>query len=154
MNRFLADAMLGRLARWLRAIGCDTVQLPVHVADAEVVARAGSEDRVLLTRDRHLLRELRPARAHEVTSDEPLEQLRAVVATFGIDRPAAFFTRCMVDNTPLHEVALSDVADRIPPLARTVPGPLFQCAACGRIYWRGSHARRMEHILEGVFPQH
>jgi uncharacterized protein with PIN domain len=65
-----------------------------------------------------------------------------------------FFTRCLVDNTPLHEVALAEVADRIPPLARTVPGPLFQCAGCGRVYWRGSHARRMEHILEGVFLQH
>ena len=90
MSGFLADAMLGRLARWLRAIGCDTAQLPVHVPDAEVVALARREDRVLLTRDRHLLRELRPPRGFEVRSDEPLEQLRSVVAAFGIARPAAF----------------------------------------------------------------
>ena len=154
MSGFLADAMLGRLARWLRAIGCDTAQLPVHVPDAEVVALARREDRVLLTRDRHLLRELRPPRGFEVRSDEPLEQLRSVVAAFGIARPAAFFTRCLVDNTPLVEVARSDVADRIPPLARERPGPVFRCTACERVYWRGSHARRMEHILEEVFPQH
>ena len=154
MTRFLADAMLGRLARWLRAIGCDTAQLPVHVPDAEIVRLARHEDRVLLTRDRHLLRELRPPRGFEVRSDEPLEQLRSVVATFGIARPAAFFTRCLVDNTPLLEVAHADVADRIPPLARQLPGPVFQCAACDRLYWRGSHARRMERILEEVFPQH
>lgn len=154
MSGFLADAMLGRLARWLRAIGCDTAQLPVHVPDAEVVALARREDRVLLTRDRHLLRELRPPRGFEVRSDEPLEQLRSVVAAFGIARPAAFFTRCLVDNTPLVEVARSDVADRIPPLARELPGPVFRCTACERVYWRGSHARRMERILEEVFPQH
>ena len=154
MNRFLADAMLGRLARWLRAVGCDCAQLSLHAPDAEIVALARREDRVLLTRDRHLLRELRPPRALEITSDEPLEQLRHVVATFGIARPATFFTRCMVDNTPLHEVAPVDVADRIPPGAREVPGPFRQCATCGRVYWRGSHARRMEHILDGVFPQH
>jgi len=154
VSRFLADAMLGRLARWLRAIGCDTAQLPVHVPDAEVVALARREDRVLLTRDRHLLRELRPPRGFEVRSHEPREQRRAVVAAFGIARPAAFFTRCLVDNTPLVEVARSDVADRIPPLARELPGPVFQCATCGRVYWRGSHARRMERILEEVFPQH
>jgi uncharacterized protein len=154
VSGFLADAMLGRLARWLRAIGCDTAQLPVHVPDAEVVALARREDRVLLTRDRHLLRELRPPRGFEVRSDEPLEQLRSVVAAFGIARPAAFFTRCLVDNTPLVEVARSDVADRIPPLARELPGPVFRCTACERVYWRGSHARRMERILEEVFPQH
>jgi len=154
VNRFLADAMLGRLARWLRAVGCDCAQLSLHAPDAEIVALARREDRVLLTRDRHLLRELRPPRALEITSDEPLEQLRHVVATFGFARPATFFTRCMVDNTPLHEVAPVDVADRIPPGAREVPGPFRQCATCGRVYWRGSHARRMEHILDGVFPQH
>ena len=154
MSRFLADAMLGRLARWLRAIGCDTAQLPVHVADAEIVALARREDRVLLTRDRHLLRELRPPRAFEVTRDEPLEQLRSVVVAFGIPRPALFFTRCLIDNTRLIEVAPSEVGDRIPPLARTLPGPVFECTTCGRVYWRGSHARRMERILEEVFPQH
>ena len=154
MSRFLADAMLGRLARWLRAIGCDTAQLPVHVPDTEIVGLARREDRVLLTRDRHLLRELRPPRGFEVTSDEPLEQLRSVVAAFGIGKPTAFFTRCLVDNTPLREVAHADVADRIPPRARELPGPVFQCATCQRVYWRGSHARRMEHILEEVFPQH
>lgn len=153
MSRFLADAMLGRLARWLRAIGCDTAQLPVHAADADIVALARRDDRVLLTRDRHLLRELRPPRAFEITRDEPLEQLRSVVAAFGIARPAAFFTRCLVDNTALVEVAFADVADRIPPLARELPGPVFRCTVCDRVYWRGSHARRMERILEEVFPQ-
>jgi uncharacterized protein len=146
--------MLGRLARWLRVIGCDTAQLPLHAPDAEIVELARSEDRVLLTRDRHLLRELRPPRGFEVRSDEPLEQLRCVVEAFGITRPAAFFTRCLIDNTSLLEVPRADVADRIPPLARELPGPVFQCLTCGRVYWRGSHARRMERILEEVFPQH
>ena len=151
MSRFLADAMLGRLARWLRAIGCDTAQLPVHVPDAEIVALARREDRVLLTRDRHLLRELHPPRAFEITRDEPLEQLRTVVAAFGVVRPAVFFTRCLIDNTPLVEVQAADVADRIPALARGLPGPVFRCTTCDRVYWRGSHARRMERILGEVF---
>ena len=144
--------MLGRLARWLRAIGCDTVQLPVVAPDAEIVERAIREERVLLTRDRHLLRDLRPPLAFELTSDAPLEQLRDVVAAYGIARPPAFFTRCMLCNTPLLEVDPSTVADRIPPLARQVPGPVLRCPTCERVYWRGSHARRMERILEGVFP--
>ena len=67
-------------------------------------------------------------------------------------RPAAYFTRCMIDNTPLRQVALTDVGDRVPPKARELAGPFFECPTCSRAYWRGSHARRMERILEGVFP--
>ncbi|MFL5617992.1 MAG: Mut7-C RNAse domain-containing protein [Gemmatimonadaceae bacterium] len=63
-------------------------------------------------------------------------------------------SRCLLDNTPLLEVVPNSVGDRIPPLARELLGPVFQCATCGRVYRRGSHARRMERILEEVFPQH
>src|SRR5215207_8725140 len=76
---FLADAMLGRLARWLRVMGFDTAYDPA-LTDPALVALARRDGRVLLTRDRRLLRDLRPDLALEVTGDGPLEQLRAVVA--------------------------------------------------------------------------
>jgi uncharacterized protein with PIN domain len=71
--------MLGRLARWLRVLGFDTFY-DAAIADPDLVAIAAREQRVLLTRDRHLLRELRPAQALEVRRDDPLEQLQDVVA--------------------------------------------------------------------------
>ena len=143
--------MLGRLARWLRAVGCDAAQLPIETPDAALVDFARREDRILLTRDGHLLRELRPDRAVRILSDVPLEQLREVVVACGLARPRELFTRCLVCNAPLVDTRLDDVAGRVPPGAREVPGPLRRCPACERVYWRGSHARRMEAALAAAF---
>ena len=80
--------MLGRLARWLRVIGADTIQLPTDAPDVALVARARDDERVLLTRDRHLLRELRPHRELAIRSVVPLVQLGEVVRAFALRRPA------------------------------------------------------------------
>jgi uncharacterized protein with PIN domain len=98
--RFAADAMLARLARWLRTLGFDTTLDP-ELADPDLVRHADEEHRVLLTRDRLLLRDLRPRRAIEVHDDAPLAQLRQVVTTQALPPPAELFTRCTVCNTPL-----------------------------------------------------
>lgn len=150
--RFLADAMLGRLARWLRVIGCDTLHLPVDTPDAVLVRRAHDEGRILLTRDRHLLRELRPARAMEILSEVPLEQLRQVVTVCALGPPAALLCRCLLCNTELTTVAPDAVLDQLPPSARALPGPVRCCPTCGRVYWRGSHARRMQAALDAALP--
>src|SRR5690242_1416635 len=102
--------MVARLARWLRVLGYDTVWDPA-LDDHALVALAAAEDRVLLTRDRHLLRELRPARALEIRSDVPLEQLRAVVEALALGAPGELFTRCLVCNAPLHDVDAGEAAD-------------------------------------------
>lgn len=144
--------MLGRLARWLRVLGFDTSYDPA-LADPVLVQLAGDEQRILLTRDRHLLRELRPLRAHEVRSDVPLEQLHAVVVVFALAPPAELFTRCILDNTllpaPLDE---SDSRLLLPPASRGTPGPVRRCPTCGRLYWHGSHVRRMRVALERALP--
>ena len=149
--RFAADAMLGRLARWLRVLGFDT-RYDAELADSVLVRIANEEGRILLTRDRHLLRELQPLRAHEVRQDEPLEQLRDVVAALELPAPAELFTRCMLCNIvlpPLDE----EQADRLlPPRVRGIPGPVRRCPVCGRVYWHGSHVRRMRDALQRAVP--
>ena len=151
-TRFLADAMLGRLARWLRVVGADTIQLPIDAPDVALVARARADERVLLTRDRHLLRELRPHRGLAIESDVPLAQLGEGIRAFALRRPAELLTRCLLCNTPLIEMTPAEVAEQVPPRSRELPGPMRRCPTCGRAYWRGSHVRRMEAALEAALP--
>lgn len=144
--------MLGRLARWLRVLGFDT-SYDAELADPDLVQRANEEGRILLTRDRHLLRELRPDQAHEVREDAPLEQLRELVAALGLAAPAELFTRCMLCNTVLPSVLDEEAATRLlPPGVRGIPGPVRHCPTCGRVYWHGSHVRRMREALEQGVP--
>lgn len=150
--RFVADAMLGRLARWLRVLGFDTLY-DATMRDPDLVALASRGGRVLLTRDRHLLRELRPPRALEIRSDAPLLQLRDVIETLALRAPAELFTRCLVCNTPLEDVPAEQIGTLVPTAARALPGPVRRCPGCERIYWPGSHVRRMRHALENALPQ-
>jgi uncharacterized protein with PIN domain len=149
--RFLADAMLGRLARWLRTLGFDTLYNPAP-DDRELVAIAAAEGRVLLTRDRHLVAHLRPERALLITEDAPLAQLRQVVDACGLSPPAAPFSRCAVCNGVLRAATPDEAATRVPQASRGLPGPVRRCPECGRVYWEGSHTRRMREALARTLP--
>jgi hypothetical protein len=143
--------MLGRLARWLRVLGLD-VLYDASATDAAIVARAAADGRVLLTRDGRLIRELRPERSLAVRSEVPLEQLAQVLDELRILPPAELFTRCLLCNEPLADVPLAERADLVPPSARALPGPVRRCPRCGRVYWPGSHARRMRRAIERALP--
>ena len=150
--RFAADAMLGRLARWLRVLAFDTTY-DAALPDAELVRRAAAEDRVVLTRDRHLLRELRPAVAVEIRKDAPLEQLRDVVTTLALPAPVELFTRCLLCNAELSmPLPAAEAVELLPADFRETPGPVRRCPACGKLYWHGSHVRRMRAALERALP--
>jgi len=150
-KRFAADAMLGRLARWLRVLGFDTVHIP-DVDDHDLVALADREGRILLTRDRHLVTYLRPRNSLLLQSLSPHEQLLEVAEACGIGMAEDLFTRCMVCNTELRQATEQEVATLVPDKARARPGPFLRCPGCGRVYWPGSHTRRMRRVLETLFP--
>jgi hypothetical protein len=146
-QRFFADTMLGKLARWLRVVGCDVAYVPA-LDDAGLVARAREEGRLILTRDTLLIRR-RWAREHHffVMGDHWRDQLRQVVTAFPAD-PARFLTRCLECNEPLEDVAREAVAGRVPPYVHGTRELFRECPACGRIYWGGTHRERMMAELE------
>ena len=149
--RWLADEMVGRLARYLRFVGCDTFYAR-GMSDPEIVALAEREDRVVLTRDRVLAR--RAPHALLLTSPFLREQWRAVRAAFPELPDRVGFERCTECNGSLRAVDPS-VASTGPhedpkvPWDRVVRGmPLYQCSTCGHYYWDGSHTAQMRARLE------
>ncbi|MGN2253639.1 Mut7-C RNAse domain-containing protein [Frateuria sp. GZRe12] len=151
------DAMLANLAHWLRAAGYDTGLAPVSAMDRAVLNACRAQSRLLVTRDRHLAAHAgRGIRVALLTVDGLDAQARELTTVLGIDWSRAPFTRCLLDNTPLRE-ATPDERAQLPHLARNLPGPFQACPACGRVYWPGSHMRRMQARLErwraGFWPE-
>lgn len=148
--RFLADAMLGRLARRLRTLGFDTFYDPA-VHDPELVAIAAVEERVLITRDRHLVEHLRPQRVLLITRDAPLDPLREVVAACGLTEPAASSAAapCAMAYCARHRGRGGHAGAGGQPRH---PGPVSRCPGCGRVYWEGLHTRRMRDALSRALP--
>jgi uncharacterized protein with PIN domain len=150
--RFLCDEMLMRLARLLRAAGYDTYLARDGQSDAELLALAKAENRVLLTRDRRLAAAAHP-RAVMVEGRGAHAEAENLAALLPIDWRYAPFSRCVVDNTPLRDATAAEVA-AMPEAARARPGPFCACEACGRLYWPGSHAKRLSERLDSLaqFP--
>ena len=143
--------MLAALARWLRVLGFDTGYDPL-LADPELLALADREGRIVLSRDRQLMTRLPPPRGVLVTEDKALDQLRQVVAACRLDLDRELFTRCLVCNARLEPLDADGIGTRIPEQARALPGPFRRCPGCERLYWPGSHVRRMRAALERTFP--
>jgi uncharacterized protein with PIN domain len=145
--RFLCDAMLGALARWLRAAGYDTLLAEGGSPDCELVDLCARSDRILLTKDRQLglvARERVSVRLLAGRSvDANASELKEVL---GVDWQRAPFTRCLVDNTLLG-TAEPHHAEQVPPTSRSFANPLRLCPTCGRLYWPGGHVRRMQSRL-------
>ena len=147
-HRLYCDAMLASLARWLRAAGYDTGLAPASATDRAVLDACRAQQRVLVTRDRHLAAHAgADVRVSLLVANGLDAQVGELTTALGIDWTRAPFTRCLVDNTPLHE-ATPDERGRVPPRARDLPGPFRACPLCGRVYWPGSHVRRMQARLE------
>jgi len=150
--KLFADAMLGALARWLRALDLDVTYDP-SLDDPELVELAVAEGRTILTRDRRLT-ERRRARNHIlIQSDDVAEQVRQVLETLGVSPdPGRLLARCLRCNHPLAEVDPEEARAKVPPWVARTQQEFRSCPECGRIYWPGTHASRMRERLEEMVP--
>ena len=146
-TRLLADAHLGGLARLLRLAGFDTLY-ENGLADAQIEAFAREQGRIVLTRDRELLKRRGITHGCFVHALRPREQLREVIGRLDLARSVRPFTRCLACNGELSTIDKASAANRLPPNVRQCHDRFTACAGCGRIFWEGSHWRRMRAILD------
>lgn len=146
--KFLADAMLGKLAKWLRMLGYDTLYF-ADSDDDDLIRLAIREDRILLTRDVLLCRRrMVRARCFFVDWGSTGDQVRQVMKHFELSLSREnLFTRCTICNGEIVPIAKSDIADRIPPYVYKTQNEFGYCKHCDKIYWRGTH---IEHVLDAL----
>jgi len=150
MERFVADRMLGKLARWLRVLGYDTLYL--GGAGDEVIRQGLEEGRVLLTRNRRAHPWLKRGRVVVIKADDPREQLREVVRQLHLTlAEEALLIRCLGCNRPLATVGKEEVRGEVPDYVWQTHAEFRRCQGCGRVFWAGSHAENMRHRLKADF---
>lgn len=145
--RFVVDANLGQLARYLRLLGFDVLYRN-DFADREVARIASGERRIVLTRDRALLQHRIITHGYFVRSDAPRAQVREVLGRLQLHGAVRPFTRCLRCNGALEDVDKAAVLAQLEPKTRQYYRRFRRCRDCGQAYWRGSHFRRMERLCE------
>ncbi|MFE7073107.1 Mut7-C RNAse domain-containing protein [Streptomyces sp. NPDC057620] len=149
--RFLLDVHLGTLARRLRLLGVDAAYESLDIGDPALAARSAAERRVMLSRDRGLLRRRELWAGAFVYSTRPDEQLRDVLGRFAPDLHP--WTRCTACNGLLTEASKDEVAEQLRGGTRRSYDVFAKCAECGRAYWRGAHHEQLQAIVDRALTE-
>ena len=144
--RFVLDVHLGRLAKMMRMLGFDSLYSN-SMEDRSLAEVSSRERRILLTRDRELLKRSLVSHGYYVRSPRPREQLREILRRFDLGPRVRPFTLCLRCNEPLETVEKKEIQRQIPAHVARTYGRFRRCPTCGRIYWQGSHWETMRKSL-------
>ena len=147
--RFVIDTHLGKLAGYLRLLGFDTLYKNDY-EDDDLAKISASEDRLLLTRDRGLLKRKIVTRGYLVRADDPREQVLEIMRRFDLSKLAEPYSRCSLCNELLIPVKKKSIIDELEPLTKKHFNRFKQCPACQQIYWKGSHFDRMNLLIQSL----
>jgi uncharacterized protein with PIN domain len=147
--RFVADAHMGGLARLLRMTGFDTLY-DNHFQDDEIERIAGAQGRIVLTRDRELLKRRGVTHGCYVHALRPAQQLREIFDRLDLAGSAAPFTLCLSCNAPLREIDKAQVDASLPPSVRERHQRFSTCDVCRGVFWEGSHWKRMRALVDAL----
>jgi uncharacterized protein with PIN domain len=150
--RFVLDTHLGRLAAYLRLMGFNALYRNDY-SDEELARISKDERRILLTRDRGLLKRSQVTHGYCVRDTNPRRQLAEVVHRFDLFGSARAFTRCLRCNGLLCPVSIEAVGHLLAPEITDRYVEFSQCQSCGRVYWPGSHYRRLRQLVDGILEQ-
>jgi hypothetical protein len=145
--KFVSDVHLGKLTKYLRLIGFDTYYR-TDLNDEEIIDLAISDKRVILTKDKGLLKNKKVTHGYYIRSRYPRYQLKEVFLRFDLKNLIASFTRCMECNGLLRDVTKKEILDRLLPKTRQYYRKFKMCNDCNRIYWNGSHWQNMKRDIK------
>lgn len=149
--KFIADAMLGRLAKWLRILGFDVLYYP-DIDDREVVRIAREQERTILTRDTQLSNRKGLPGVVFIEQDDVFDQLALIMTRLDFNQ-TVFSSRCVVCNGVLDEVSLKkEVRELVPDFIYLNFSVFLRCRDCGKVYWEGSHHKGIRDKVKGVLP--
>lgn len=140
--RFAADANVIRLGKLMLLLGFDTL-LCQNGSDSDIAETAKKENRIILTRDTHLLKRKKNIYGRRVRADLPDDQLSETIRFFGLETQIAFCSRCTICNKKLEQRNKEDILHLLEPKTRLYFHRFFGCPGCGKIFWQGSHCDHM-----------
>ncbi len=154
--KLLLDNHLGRLARYLRLLGFDTLYFNDQLNDEQLAELSYNERRVLLSRDRGLLKRKQVVHGYCLRTKDPRQQLKSVIVRFKLADLIQPWSRCLRCNGNLRNVPKKTVMDRLEPKTKLYFDEFHQCASCKQVYWQGSHYTKLQTFLKQIldeFPQ-
>jgi uncharacterized protein with PIN domain len=143
--KFICDDNLGKLAKWLRTLGYDTL-FSMDIEDTELVSKALKENRIILSRDTKLKRFKSAEKILLLlSSNKPLEQLKEVLKKYNLKPDGKIlFTRCIVCNEVLVSVLKKEVENKVPPFVFKTQESFVYCSKCDKLYWGGTHVKNLK----------
>ncbi len=146
-TKFIVDVNLGKLARYLRMLGFDTLNDRTY-SDKEIIRLSLQDRRIILTRDQNLLKHRIVTHGYWLRATNPFEQLNEILHRLDLISRISPFTRCIDCNGLLNTVDKKDILNLVPPRTAKYYTEFYQCASCKKIYWPGSHYLKMQEKID------
>lgn len=147
ISKFILDVHLGKLAKYLRMLGFDTLYKNDY-DDREIVSVSCSEKRIILTRDRNLLKIKEITHGYYVRKTDSKEQLTEILKRFNLHSQIKPLTRCIECNNELIKIDKKEILSQLQPKTILYYEDFYTCTNCSKIYWKGSHYKRMKNFIE------
>ncbi len=147
--KFVLDVHLGKLVKYLRMAGFDCLYDP-SLNDSEIIHISTLQKRIILTRDKGILKNSKVTHGMFVRATMPTEQFREVISRLQLERFIKPFTRCTACNEPIEQIEKNEIIHQLLPLTRKHYSDFYRCSGCKKIYWEGSHFKRMKQLLDKI----
>jgi uncharacterized protein with PIN domain len=147
--KFVLDTHLGRLARYLRLLGFDTIYSN-DFEDNEIIKISLDDNRIILTRDKGILKNNSVTHGYYIRSQKPKEQINEVIIRFHLESLVRPFTVCSLCNGKIVSVSKDSVTEHLKSLTKKHYNRFYMCSECKKIYWEGSHYKRIKNFISGL----